>query len=410
MKKHFLFLFFVVMLLLPYFSVHATEKYRTEAEHSIAVEATTGKILYEQEATTPTSIGSITNLLTIYLVYEAIEQGKLTLDTPVPISDYAYNLTITSPVTNIPLDKRSYPVQELIYASLIASANSATIALAEQVAGSEATFVDLMKEKLTSWGISDATILNSTGLSKDMLEDKQTSEEKEPIENRLSAIDVAIIARHLILDYPQVLKVTSQSHFSMNGTTYYGTNPMLKGGIYERSGLDGLKTASGTSMVATSLENGMRVITVVLHTKEGDLYPEKRFLETTNLMNYAYQYFTWTPIVEAGQAYQDSKVRVFNGKKSTIPAVAKQDLMVAKRNRYKKETTAKTNGLDTVLDAPLSKGTVLGTLTLNDTDLIGHGYIDEQPSIELVAAKDTATANWPFSWWNHFVRYVNEKL
>ncbi|MGT2715117.1 serine hydrolase [Streptococcus respiraculi] len=410
MKRLYTFLIACLCAILSPFTVHATDKYSTDAEHSIAIEAQTGKILYEQNAATPTNVASISNLLTIYLVYEAIEQGKLTLDTQVPISDYAYNLTITSPVTNIPLDKRSYSVQELINASLIASANSATIALAEQVAGNEAAFVELMNKKLVSWGISDATIINSTGLSIDLLENKQNTDEKKTEENRLSALDVAIIARRLIVDYPQVLDVTSQSHFKLNGTTYYGTNPMLKGGAYEREGVDGLKTASGTSMVATSLENDMRVITVILHTKEGDLYPEKRFLETTNLMNYAYTYFKWTPIVEAGQPYHNSKATVFNGKHATVSAVASQDFMFAKRERYKKETVATLEGLGTVFDAPLSKGTVVGSLTLKDTDLIGHGYVDKQPSINLVAGEDTPTATWPFSWWNHFIRYVNEKL
>lgn len=410
MKRLYTFLItFLCVALFP-FPVHAIEQYKTEAEHSIAIEAQTGKILYEQEANIPTSVASITNLLTVYLVYEAIDQGKLSLDTQVPISDYAYNLTITSPVTNVPLDRRSYSVQELINASLIASANSATIALAEQVAGTEAAFVELMNKKLESWGISDATIINSTGLSTDLLENRQASDEKKAEENRLSALDVAIIARRLILDYPQVLEVTSQSHFKLNGTTYYGTNPMLRGGTYEREGVDGLKTASGTSIVATSLENKMRVITVILHTKEGDIYPEKRFIETMNLMNYSYTYFKWTPIVEAGQTYKDSKVSIFNGKNATAPAVAKEDLMFAKRERYKKETRAKAKGLDTIFDAPLKKGTVVGSLTLKDTDLIGHGYVDKQPSIELIIGEDTSSATWPFSWWNYFVRYVNENL
>lgn len=410
MKRLYPFLLTVLCILLVPFSVQAAEKYSTDAEHSIAIEAQTGKILYEQNATTPTSIASISNLLTIYLVYEAVEQKKLTLDTQVPISDYAYKLTLESPVTNIPLDKRSYSVRELINASLIASANSATIALAEQVAGSESDFVHLMKEKLVSWGISDASIFNSTGVNTALLEGGEPSNEKDSQENRLSALDVAIVARRLILDYPQVLEVTSQSHFALNGSTYYGTNPMLRGGAYEREGVDGLKTASGTSIVATSVENNMRVITVILHTKEGDLYPEKRFIETMNLLNYSYTYFKWTPIVEANESYNNSSITVFNGKKATVPAVAKENLMFAKRERYKEETAAKAEGLDRVLDAPLAKGTVVGSLTLNDTDLIGHGYVDKQPSIELITGEETPPASWPFSWWNHFVRYVNENL
>ncbi|MGT2800926.1 D-alanyl-D-alanine carboxypeptidase PBP3 [Streptococcus marmotae] len=410
MKRLLLISLLVLFSLTPPLSVAALEQYRTEAKHSIAIEATTGKILYEQDATTPTSIASITNLLTAYLVYEAIEEGKMDMATPVTISDYAYNLTVTSPVTNLPLDARSYTVKELLEASLIASANSATIALAEKVAGNEAAFVDKMKEKVASWGISDATLVNATGLTNDLLGDNRYPGTKDDAENLLSALDVAIIARRLVLDYPQILSITSKPSFKMNGTLYYGTNWMLKGNSYEREGLDGLKTASGTSMVATSVENDMRVITVVLHTTEGETYPEKRFTETTNLLNYSYQYFKPLTLVEAGKPYHDSQITIFNGKKATISAVAADDFVVVKRVRNKNEVMAETNGLDTVWNAPIEKKTVVGTLTLTDSDLIGHGYVQQQPSIDLLAEDDVAPASWPASWWNYFVRYVNEKL
>ncbi|MER0123739.1 D-alanyl-D-alanine carboxypeptidase PBP3 [Streptococcus sp. ZJ93] len=410
MKRLFLSSLLLLISLTPSLSVSAVEQYKTEAKHSIAIEATTGKVLYEQDATTPTSIASITNLLTAYLVYEAIDEGKMDMATPVTISDYAYNLTITSPVTNLPLDARSYTVKELLEASLIASANSATIALAEKVAGSESSFVDRMKEKIASWGISDATLVNATGLTNDLLGNNRYPGTKDEAENLLSALDVAIIARRLILDYPQVLSITSKSSFKMNDTLYYGTNWMLKGNSYEREGLDGLKTASGTSMVATSTENDMRVITVVLHTTESDVYPEKRFTETANLLNYSYQYFKPLTLVEAGEAYHDSHIPIFNGKQASISAVAADDFVVVKRVRNKNEIIAETEGLDTVWNAPVEKKTVVGTLNLKDSDLIGHGYVQQQPSIELLAADDVAPASWPVSWWNYFVRYVNEKL
>ena len=98
-------------------------------------------------------VGLITHLLTAYLVYEAISEGKLSLDTDVDISDYAYNLTANPYITNLPLEARRYTVEELLEASLLVSANSATIALAEKVAGSEENFVKMMKDKLKEWKI-----------------------------------------------------------------------------------------------------------------------------------------------------------------------------------------------------------------------------------------------------------------
>lgn len=111
--------------------VHA-EDFSVSAEHAMAIEVTSGKILYEQDAETPVAVGSITTLLTAYLVFEAIEEGKLSMDTQVSISDYPYSLTGTV-VSNVSLEARSYTVQDLLSAMLITSANSPAIALAKKL-------------------------------------------------------------------------------------------------------------------------------------------------------------------------------------------------------------------------------------------------------------------------------------
>ncbi|WP_193437156.1 serine hydrolase, partial [Streptococcus suis] len=102
--------------------------------------------------------------LSIYLVYEALAKGEITLDTMVDISDYPYSLTSNTELSNVNLDARSYSVRDLLNASLITSSNSAIIALAEKIAGSEAAFVDRMKAKVQEWGITDAKIVNVSGL------------------------------------------------------------------------------------------------------------------------------------------------------------------------------------------------------------------------------------------------------
>ena len=161
----------VLLLTLSTFrQVVQAEEFSVSAEHAVAVDVTSGKILYEQNAETPVSIGSITTLLTAYLVYEAVEEGKLSMDTVVTIGDYPYSL-IGTVVSNVALENRTYTVQELLSATLITSANSPAIALAEKIAGSEPAFVDMMKAKLTEWGISDAKLVNATGLSNAYLGD-----------------------------------------------------------------------------------------------------------------------------------------------------------------------------------------------------------------------------------------------
>lgn len=389
------------------------EDFSVPAKHAIAVDVPSGKILYEQDAQTPAPVGSITTLLTVYLVYEAIEEGKLSLNSVVDIGDYPYSLTGTV-VSNVSLEARSYTVKELLEAALIASANSATIALAEEVAGSEPAFVDKMKAKLTEWGITDAKLVNATGLNNSFLGDERYLGSSENDENQLSAMDVAIVARRLLVDFPQVLDITSQYDFNFHGTFYSSTNQMLKAGTYARSGVDGLKTGAsetgGVSFVASFREKKMQIVTVVLNANDGQEYPDNRFLATNQLIDYVKNNFTLTPLVEKGKPYQSSSIAVFNGQKEKVEAVAADDLYAYIRKGATAPVSAKYNEKISSLDAPVQQGHSLGNLKLVDKDLIGKGYLESQPSVEMVVAENISEASWPLSWWNHFVRYVNENL
>ncbi|HFI0694250.1 TPA: D-alanyl-D-alanine carboxypeptidase PBP3 [Streptococcus suis] len=390
------------------------DDFSVAAKHAIAIEVSSGKILYEQDSETKASIASISKILSIYLVYEALAKGEITLDTMVDISDYPYSLTSNTELSNVNLDERSYSVRDLLNASLITSSNSAIIALAEKIAGSESAFVDRMKAKVEEWGIKDVKIVNVSGLdNSDLGENIYPSSSPEDV-NMFSALDVAIIARRLILDFPQVLDITSLNAYDFGGITYYNTNQMLSEGTHARGGVDGLKTgtsdSAGSSFVATTNQAGMRIITVVLNATDGLTYPENRFVETNNLMNYIYSNFTAQLLVKQGEAFENSSIKVFNGEKESAPVVAAADLYVVKRNQTDKTVTATFTSDLTEIDAPLTAGTYIGKLQLNDQDLIGKGYIEDQASVDMVLANNMKEAAWPISWWNQFVRYVNEKL
>ena len=144
--------------------------------------------------------------------------------------------------------------------------------------------------------------------------------------------------------------------------------------------------------------------------KEGQEYPDNRFSATNELIDYVFNNFSLTTLVEKGSQYQSSSVEIFNGQAAKAKAVAKTDLYAIIRTGSTATVSAKYTDQPTVLDAPVEKGQPLGTLTLVDQDLIGRGYLDQQPSVEMVAAKTIPAAIWPVSWWNHFVRYVNENL
>ena len=379
MRKLFLTLLTMFTLFLGITPVLA-EDFSVAAKHAIAVEVSTGKVLYEQDAQTPASIASISKLLSVYLVYEALEKGEIQLDTMVDISDYPYSLTANTELSNVNLDARSYSVSDLLNASLITSSNSAIIALAEKIAGSEAAFVDKMKAKVAEWGITDATIVNTSGLDNSDLGENIYPGSKPDDSNQFSALDVAIIARHLILDYPQVLNITSLNAYDFGGYTYYSTNQMLSEGTHARGGVDGLKTgtsnSAGSSFVATTTQANMRIITVVLNATDGLTNSDNRFVETNNLMNYVYNNYSAITLVKKGEAFENSSVKLFNGTKASSPAVATADLLAIQKNTSEQPVTATFTSNQTEFDAPITSGTVVGQLKIVDNDLIGVGYLD----------------------------------
>ena len=415
MKKIITLLLCLILTLLTTSPVKA-EDLDLGAQQAIAIDGTTGKILYEKNSDEKKEVGEISNLLTTYLVYEAIQQGKITLTDDVDISDRAYQLTAIEGISNVPMEARKYKVKDLLTALLVSNANSAAIALAEKVAGSEEKFVLLMKAKLKEWGITDATIVNASGLNQSIIDgDEDEENKKKNTENKLSAYDVAVIAKHLLEDYPEITKITSLSHADFAGIQLESSNYMLESMPNYRAGVDGLKTGNsekgGISFVASTNQNGIRMITVVIGVEAIDGDPYARFVATANLMNYVSQNFIASMIVSKGEAYNNSKSTVLDGKKTSAIAVAKDDFIVIERQGSQAEPKITFKSSQASFSAPLKKGTSLGTLTYTDPEPIGRGYIEgKAPSMEMVSGENIQKSFFLKVWWNQFVRYVNEKL
>lgn len=415
MKKIITLLLCIILTLLSTSPVRA-EDLDLGAQHAIAIDGTTGKILYEKNSNEKKEVGGISNLLTTYLVYEAIQQGKISLNDDVDISDKAYQLTAVEGISNVPMEARKYKVKDLLTALLVSNANSAAIALAEKVAGNEEQFVLLMKAKLKDWGITDATVVNASGLNQAIIDgDGDEENKKKNTENKLSAYDVAVIAKHLLEDYPEITKITSLSHADFAGIQLENSNYMLENMPNYRAGVDGLKTGNsekgGISFVASTNQNGIRMITVVIGIEAIDGDPYARFVATANLMNYVSQNFIASMIVSKGEAYNNSKSTVLDGKKTSASAVAKDDFIVIERQGSQAEAKITFKSSQASFSAPLKKGTSLGTLTYTDPEPIGRGYIEgKTPSMEMVSGENIQKSFFLKVWWNQFVRYVNEKL
>lgn len=412
MKKIILLLF---TCCLCYFSpLILAEDFDAAAKHAIAFDAITGKILYEKEATTPAPVGGLSKLLTAYLVYDAIQAEKITMDTQVDISDYSFNLTTNYVISNLPLDQRHYTVQELLEASLIANANSATISLAEKVAGNEKKFVDLMRAKLKEWGITDATIVNSTGLNNAYLGDNIYPGSRKDEENQLSAYAMAVISYHLIKDYPQVLNITEKNSLMFDGFEIPSSNYMLKDMPSYRKGIDGLQTGGseqgGVSFIASAKEGEMRLITIVLNVENAAEDIKARFSATANIMDYITNNFVVTTLAEQGKPYENSSIAVINGNEDKINAIATKDLKIIQRIGSDLEPKVTFKTYKSNYKAPLAARTPIGTLSYKDTDLIGKGYLEKEPSVVMQSEKEVSMGFFLKVWWHDFVEFVNEKL
>ena len=349
------------------------------------------------------------------MVYKAVDQGDLKWNSKVDISDYPFELTVSAGVSNIPLDARKYTVKQLLDATLISSANSASIALAEEIGGTESKFVDMMKAQLKDWGITDAKIVNASGLNNSYLGDNIYPGSKSDEENTMSAKDVAIIAQHVVKEYPEILDITKKTEADFDGVNKLKTfNYMLKGQPSYRKGVDGLKTGTtdlaGASFVAHSNESGMSIITVILNADNTDTDDYARFTATNDLLNYVVYHWESKTIAKKGQAIGKSQASVLDGKSKQVTAVAKSDFNIiqkidANNSKHIKVTTNQ-------VQAPVKPGDKVGTATFEDKSLVGEGYLPNQgmPSMELVAGKEVKKSFFLKVWWNHFVNFVNEKL
>ncbi|MGT2833076.1 D-alanyl-D-alanine carboxypeptidase PBP3 [Streptococcus halotolerans] len=409
MKKIIVFLSLLISFLPSFVTA---DEFKAKAEHAIAVEAHTGKILYEKDATTPDAIASITKILTVYMVYQEIDKGNLTWDTEVEISDYPYQLTVNPEASNVPMEARKYKVKDLVNATMIASANSAAIALAEHIAGSEPKFVDMMSQQLKDWGIRDAQLVNASGLNNQILGDHIYPGSKKTDENMMIAKDVAIIARHIIKDYPNLIKVSQQINADFDGNLMTTYNYMLEGMPYYRASVDGLKTGttkkSGASFVATSTENGMRIITVVLNADNADKDEFARFKATNEILDYIRANFEKKTILKKGQTVYSSKVSVRDGKKKTVEATAARDLTVIRPINQKSKIVFQANQKE--LAAPVKSKTKVGHFVFQDKHLVGDGYLGDLPKVTAQTKSPVERSFFLRVWWSHFVTYVNERL
>lgn len=301
-------------------------------ESAILIDANTGKYLWGENPDLPRNPASIMKLMTLYLVYETIENGQFTLDTTV-IGDIRYQaMSQIYALSNAPIIAGvEYPVRELLPMVLVPSSNVATIMLAELVEKDPVAFLAKMNETAQRLGMTNTTIYNATGAGIGAFEglyvpngyDGSTLQFEK--DNETTARDIAILVYHLLNQYPEILEYTQTSQVTaMQGTPYEETydtyNHSLPGRQYEYAGVDGLKTGSsmsgGYNIAMTGQREELRLITIVLGVAEwGDPAGEyKRHPFANAILDYGFQNFAYRELLKPGeQAINDQKFQLEQG-------------------------------------------------------------------------------------------------
>lgn len=264
------------------------------AKAAVMIDAQTGQILYQKNARTLLPVASLTKILTLDVIMDDIKAGKLKWDQKITASKPVAKMADDWRFSNVPLDEgQQYTVKSLIESMMIVSADGSTEALAIADAGSTAAFNKKMQKVAHEAGVTDAKIYNMIGLSNGELGDMKLKGVNKDVENQFSAHDMALISRHLITKYPEVLDITKQPlvKFSVNPSNEYmmeNINYMLKKMPYapKNGEMDGLKTgktdAAGYCFVGTGMFANRRVITVVLNVP-GEY--KDQFIITQNMIN-----------------------------------------------------------------------------------------------------------------------------
>ncbi len=374
MMKKFLTGLLAIVILLTSCKLPAYANVELTAPAAILVEASTGQVIYEKNATERRSPASITKIMTLLLAFEYLESGKIDLKDSVLTSEHAASMGGSQVFLE---EGETQTLETMIKCIVVASANDASVAVAEHIAGSEEAFVDLMNKKAVSLGMADTNFEDCCGLSDSDL-------------HYTSAKDVAIMSRELITLYPQIYDYTGIwmediTHNTARGSSTFtlsSTNKLIKQYPYAT----GLKTGSTSKakfcVSATARKDDIDLIAVIMGCENG----KERFKEAATLLNYGFS---------VSNLYRDEND--FDLDALPIRGAIKQDAAIAFKEPFvyldteNRDISAiqKELQLPEQVEAPVMEGDVAGyaVYTLNGQE-IGKTEIIYTESLEKASFRD----------------------
>ncbi len=314
--------------------------FETQAREALLIDAETGATLLEKNAHHPMPPASMSKIKTIYLVFEALRDGRLSLEDTLPVSEKAWRMGGSKMFVEVGKQVR---VEDLLRGVIVQSGNDACIVFAEALAGTEEAFAELMNDKAQELGMFDSSFANATGWP-------------HP-DQRMSAHDLAILAKRTILDFPEYYHYYAETTFTFTDIKQGNRNPLL----YKNLGADGLKTGhteeAGYGLTGSAVQNGRRLIVVV----NGLNSMKQRGNESQRMINWGFREFDNYTLFKAGETVEDAPV--WQGQAETVPLVLAKDLTVTlpRRSRKDMSVTVKHDG---PIPTPIEEGQEVAMLVV----------------------------------------------
>ncbi|HEV7135389.1 MAG TPA: D-alanyl-D-alanine carboxypeptidase family protein [Steroidobacteraceae bacterium] len=330
-----------------------------DAGSYIVIDHQSGDVVAQKNADQRMEPASLTKLMTAYVVFSALRDGRLKLDDPVTISEDAWRTGGSRTFVKV---GSQVPVIDLIKGMIVQSGNDATVALSERVGGTRAGFVQLMNEYAQRLGMKSSHFADVDGLP-------------DP-QHYMTARDLATVANALIRDFPEYYYIFGMKDFTWNKIK----QPNRNGLLWTDTSVDGLKTGhtdeAGYCLIASADRKGMRLVSVVLHAPTW----HSREADTEALLNYGFNFFQTEKIATARAAVL--KPRVYESASGYAAIGAPANLYVTLPRGQAASVTTNAALTKTRLIAPLAAGTVVGELTVTD----GNGHVvGREPLVTLEA-------------------------
>lgn len=363
MKKNIFIFLGIALLMLAAPNVARAEALETPGKQVIIVDFDTGNILFEKNADEKMPTSSMSKVMTVYMVFDALKKGNIKLEDEFLVSEKAWRTQGSKMFVPI---HGNIKVDDLLRGVIIQSGNDATIVLAEGLAGTEEAFAEAMNKKMQEMGMTNSHFVNASGWP-------------DP-EHYSTARDLSILARRMVADFPDYYSLFSEKEFTYNGIKQGNRNPLL----YRNIGADGIKTGhtedAGYGLMATGIKDGRRVVLVV----NGLTSMQERADETARLLQWGLNGFKNVKLFTDNPAL--TTIPVVMGVEESVPVRAGREVVVTlpklAENKMSVDVTYKTP-----LVAPITEGQEVGTVTV---------HIPDAPQITapLVAAKPVAELSY----------------